>query len=235
MSTRPLTLPQTTIGKKAIMAGSSVILMGFLVSHVAANLMVFSADPSAAINGYSNWIREIGHGSVVWIARVVLLGCVLGHMWGAFTLTQRNKAARPVGYQRKQNLRSTLSSRTMVYGGIAITLYIVYHIAHLTLLQGIPGGPAQLADPSLYPLLETDVYANVVRSFQNPGIAGVYVLAQVFLGLHLYHGAWSFLQSLGLSHPRYNEVRTLLAAGFAGALSVGFILIPLGVQFGLVK
>jgi len=233
MATRPLSLPQTTIGKKAIMAGSSIVLMGFLVSHVAANLMVFSSDPSAAINGYSNWIREIGHGSVVWIARAVLLACVAGHIWGAITLTARNKAARPTGYRRQQSLRSTLSSRTMVYGGLAITGYIIYHIAHLTLLQGIPGGPAPALEA--YPLLETDVYANLVTSFQNPAIAGVYVLAQVFLGLHLYHGAWSFLQTLGLSHPRYNETRKLVAAAFAGLLSVGFILIPLGVQFGLVK
>lgn len=229
-----LSLPQTTIGKKAIMAASSIVLMGFLVGHLGGNLLIFAENPEVAVNSYSNWLREFGHGSVIWIVRAVLIAAVLGHIWGAFTITARNKAARPVGYRRKQNLRSTLASRTMVYGGLGLLAYIVYHLLHLTWQYGIPGGRNPMVDPA-YPLIDTNVYLNLVESFQNPAIAGVYVLAQVFVGLHLYHGAWSFLQTLGFSHPRYNEMRKLAAAGFAGLISVGFILIPLGVQFGLVK
>ncbi len=234
MAGQALSLPQTTIGKKAIMAASSIILMGFLVGHLGGNLLIFADNPEQAVNAYSNWLREFGHGSVIWIVRAVLIAAVLGHIWGAMTITARNKAARPVGYRRKQSLRSTLASRTMVYGGMAITAYIIYHLAHLTFHAGIPGGFNPLDDPA-YPHLTTNVYLNLVESFQNPGIVGIYVLAQVFLGLHLYHGAWSFLQTLGASHPRYNETRKLAAAAFAGLISVGFILIPLGVQFGLVK
>lgn len=229
-----LSLPQTTIGKKAIMAASSVVLMGFLVGHLSGNLLIFADNPEVAVNTYSNWLREFGHGSVIWIVRAVLIAAVLGHIWGAVTITARNKAARPVAYRRKQNLASTLSSRTMTYGGLALLAYIVYHLLHLTWQYGIPGGRNPMSDPA-YPLIDTNVYLNLVESFQNPAIAGIYVLAQVFLGLHLYHGAWSFLQTLGLSHPRYNETRKLAAAAFAGLISVGFILIPLGIQFGLVK
>lgn len=235
MAGQALSLPQTTIGKKAIMAASSIILMGFLVGHLGGNLLIFAENPEHAVNSYSNWLREFGHGSVIWIVRATLIAAVLGHIWGALTITARNRAARPVAYRRKQSLRSTLASRTMVYGGMALLGYIVYHLAHLTFHAGIPGGHNPNPNPDLYPLLDTNVYANLVDSFANPGIAGIYVLAQVFLGLHLYHGAWSFLQTLGASHPRYNETRKLAAAAFAGLISVGFILIPLGVQFGLVK
>lgn len=234
MTTRVLSLPQTTIGKKAIMATSSIILMGFLVGHLGGNLLIFADDPEHAINSYSNWLREFGHGSVIWLVRGVLVAAVVAHIWGAFALARRNRQARPVGYRRKQNLRSTVSSRTMVFGGIALILYIAYHLAHLTFHWGQPGGFNALEDPR-YPLITTNVYLNMVESFQEPAIAGIYILAQVFLGLHLYHGAWSFLHTLGFSHPRYDEGRKLFAAAFAGLISVGFIIIPLGVQFGLVK
>lgn len=237
MATRVLTLHQTTIGKKAIMAVSSVVLLGFVFSHMAANLLVFAGDGGNALNGYGNFLRDVGHGAGIWVARGALLAAIAGHVYGAMTLTARNKAARPVGYRRQQPLASTLSSRTMTYGGLALLGYIIYHLAHLTFHVGIPGGAPALtaAQAEMFPHLTYDVYASVVQSFQNPAISGVYILAQIFLGLHLYHGAWSFMQSLGLNHRKYNEARKLFAAAFAGVVCVGFILVPVGVLAGIVN
>lgn len=237
MATRVLTLHQTTIGKKAIMAVSSTILLGFVFSHMAANLLVFAGDGGAALNGYGNFLRELLHGAGIWVARGVLLAAIAGHVYGAITINAINRSARPVGYARKQSLASTLSSRTMAYGGMALLAYIIYHIAHLTFHVGIPGGaPVLSAEQAVaFPHLTYDVYASVVQSFQSPAIAGIYILAQVFLGLHLYHGAWSFMQTLGLNHRKYNEARKLFAAAFAGIVCVGFILVPVGVLTGIVN
>lgn len=232
MATKALTLPDTTIGKKAIMAVSSIMLMLFIVAHLAGNLLVFAGRE--AMNDYANFLRDFGHGAPIWILRAMVIVAVLGHIWGAVTLNLRNRAARPVGYRRKQSLESTVASRTMFFGGIALLLYIIYHLAHFTFHYGVPGGMVALP-AGQYAHIEYDVYQMVVASFQNPVISGVYILAQLALGLHLYHGAWSFMQTLGLSHRRYNEGRRLFAAAFAGLISVGFIIIPVAVLAGIVK
>lgn len=232
MANKALTLPATTIGKKAIMAVSSIMLMLFIVAHLSGNLLVFAGRE--AMNDYANFLRDVGHGAPIWILRALSLAAVLGHIWGAVTLTARNKAARPVGYRRKQSLESTIASRTMFFGGLALLLYIIYHLLQFTWHVGVPGGMVELPSGQ-YEHIRYDVYQMVVASFQNPVIAGIYILAQLALGLHLYHGAWSFMQTLGWNHRRYNEGRRLFAAAFAGLISVGFITIPVAVLAGIVK
>ncbi|MEZ4437223.1 MAG: succinate dehydrogenase cytochrome b subunit [bacterium] len=232
MASKALTLPNTTIGKKAIMAVSSIMLMLFVVAHLSGNLLMFAGRD--AMNEYANFLRDVGHGAPIWILRGLMIAAILGHLYGAFTLTARNKAARPVAYQRKHSRESTLASRTMFWGGLTLLLYIAYHLAHFTFHVGVPGGVVELA-PGAYEHITVDVYAMVLSSFQNPVIAGIYILAQLALGLHLYHGAWSFMQTLGVSHRRYNEGRRLFAAAFAGLISVGFITIPVAVLAGIVN
>ncbi|MCB9529021.1 MAG: succinate dehydrogenase cytochrome b subunit [Myxococcales bacterium] len=232
MAQKALTLPDTTIGKKAIMAVSSIMLMLFIVAHLAGNLLIFSGRE--AMNDYANFLRDVGHGAPIWVLRAMVIVAVLGHIWGAVALNARNRAARPVGYRRKQSLESTIASRTMFFGGIALLLYIVYHLAHFTFHYGVPGGMVALP-VGQYEHIEYDVYQMAIASFQNPVISGIYILAQLALGLHLYHGAWSFMQTLGWNHRRYNEGRRLFAAAFAGLVSVGFIIIPVAVLAGIVK
>lgn len=226
------TLPDSTIGKKAIMAVSSIMLLLFIVAHLAGNLLIFSGRD--AMNEYANFLRDVGHGAPIWILRAMVIVAVLAHIWGAVTLTMRNRAARPVAYRRKQSIESTFASRTMMFGGITLLAYIIYHLAHFTFHQGVPGGMVALP-PGQYEHIQYDVYQMAIASFQNPVISGIYVIAQLALGLHLYHGAWSFLHTLGLSHRRYDEGRRLFAAAFAGVISVGFIIIPVAVLAGIVK
>jgi succinate dehydrogenase / fumarate reductase cytochrome b subunit len=119
----------------------------------------------------------------------------------------------------------------MVWSGPILAAYIVYHLAHLTLGYSAGLGYDHNA---LDPNGMRDVYAAVVTSFKVPWCAGLYVVAQVMLGLHLYHGAWSMFQSLGLNHRRYNETLRSAASAIALGTVIGFIAVPVGVLAGWV-
>lgn len=231
MATRTLSLADTTIGKKAVMAVSGLILLGFVLVHMAGNLLVFSGPD--ALNNYADGLRKLG--PLLWIARGALIVAVVAHIWAAISLVKANDAARPVKYQVVQPVATTYAARTMRYGGLIILFFIVYHLAHLTFGVTVPGGYAP-APPAGMPgaLSGTDVFYNVVASFQVPWIVGVYVIAQLALCLHLYHGAWSFMQTLGFNHPRYNPLRKKFAAAFATVILVGNLSMPLAIMAGVI-
>jgi succinate dehydrogenase / fumarate reductase cytochrome b subunit len=220
MSTRPLRLFDSTLGKKAVMALSGLALLGFVFGHMAGNLLFFKS--AEALDEYAKALRSLAGGAGIWVARIGLLAAVAAHIWSALALRSQNSAARPVRYRKTAPKKSTFASRTMVYGGVALLLFIVYHIAHLTFGVTVPGTYTQAT-----------VHANIVASFSVPWIVAVYLLAQFFLGLHLYHGTWSFMQSLGLSHPRFNHLRKRAAAGFATVVCVGFSAVPIAVICGI--
>ena len=222
MTARTLKLYDAAIGKKAVMALSGLAMLGFVFGHMAGNLLIFKGPE--AMNDYAKALREIAGGAGLWVARIGLLAAIAAHVWSAVSLRNQNQTARPVRYQRTVSKKSTAGSKSMWFGGLTILLYIIYHNAHLTFGATVPGG----YDP-------VNVYGNVVNSFQVPWIAIVYLVAQAALALHLYHGAWSFMQSLGLSHPRHNHLRNKFALGFAGVTSFGFAIVPLAVLFGLVS
>jgi succinate dehydrogenase / fumarate reductase cytochrome b subunit len=160
---------------------------------------------------------------LLWGARVTLLAAVALHIWAATSLTRMSLAARPQGYEVTRHLESTYASRTMRWSGVTIALFIVYHLLHFTF-------------GSVHPdFREGDVYHNVVAGFQLWPVSLFYVLAMIALGFHLYHGAWSMLQTLGLSHPRYNKVRNGLAGLLAILVVVGNISIPVAVLAGFVR
>ena len=218
MAARSLGLYDTAIGKKAVMALSGVILLGFVFTHMAGNLLIFKGEQ--AMNDYALGLRELLGGAGIWIARVVLLGAIGAHIWSAMALNKQNRNARPVPYKRTVSKTSSAASKTMMFGGITLLLYIGYHIAHLTFGVTTPN------------YNETNVYANVVSSFKVWWIVAIYLVAQVSLAFHLYHGAWSFMQSMGLSHPRYNDMRKRFAGGFAFITAVGFAIVPLAIITG---
>ncbi len=222
MADSELRLFDTTVGKKAVMAISGVLLLGFVFSHMVGNLLIFKGQE--AMDAYALGLRELLGGMGIWVARLGLISAVVAHVWSAIALKKQNSDARPVGYRQIAHQKSTAASRSMFYGGITILLYIVYHIAHLTFGVTAPGE-----------FVDGAVYARVVASFQIEWIAAVYLVAQVCLGMHLYHGAWSFMQSLGLSHPRFNHYRNMFAVGFAMVTSLGFAIVPIAVYAGVVK
>src|SRR5262249_11686858 len=169
---------EATIGKKVVMALSGVILFGYLVGHMAGNLQVLAG--AAKINNYARFLH--GSPGLLWSVRVLLLVSVIVHIAAAGQLEIGKRRARPIGYAKKHE-QGSLASRTMIWSGAVILAFVVYHILHLT---------AGTVHPSF---VELDVHHNLVTGFQQAGAAAVYVIAMIFLALHLYHGLWSMFQS----------------------------------------
>ena len=216
-----ITTFSTTIGKKAALAVSGLVLFGFTVGHMLGNLQIFLG--AEQFNGYAAGIKAMP--ALLWGTRSVLLVSVLVHVAIAFDLYSRSSAARSVGYRMKRNAVTSYAAVTMKYSGPILALYIVFHLAHFT-APGLPLGGV--------PFSHTDAYTNFVSSFKVPWVAGVYILANVLLGMHLYHGSWSLFQSLGLSHPRYNPIRQRLAIALGLTVATGNVIMPLAVLSGLV-
>ena len=219
---------RSTIGKKIIMAVSGLIGVGYLVLHIAGNLKAF--DGSESLNSYAHFL----HGpaaEITWTVRVVLLAAVILHVLMAWQLTQRANAARPVGYRQRQPQVSTWASRTMRWGGVFLLLFIVFHILHFTLGKIDPAGAFGLIDGSG----GRDVYGNVVASFHVWWVTLLYLVAMVFLGLHLYHGAWSSVRTLGYVKPSPHPLKRQIALVLAVAIWLGFTLVPLGVAVGIIR
>jgi len=217
---------RTTIGKKVLMALTGFIWVGYVILHMFGNLKVFLG--ANAINGYAEWLRTFGEelltrGGVLWLVRLVLLAAIVVHVTMAYQLTRLDLESRPVRYSNRQYLQATFASRTMRWGGVAILLFLIYHILHMT-------------TGTLHPnFVEGDVYHNVTVAFQNPVVAGIYILAMVALGLHLYHGTWSMLQTLGVNAFAKNNVWHLLAQAVAIIVPVGFVSVPIAILLGVVR
>jgi succinate dehydrogenase / fumarate reductase cytochrome b subunit len=210
----------SSIGQKAVMAVTGLVLYGFVIGHMLGNLQVFLGPE--AINAYGEFLQAFLHGQGIWIARAVLLAALLLHLWAAVSLTLANWQARPRGYREWQARDSTYASRTMVWSGPLLFLFLAYHLAHFTVGSAHPE------------FVRGDVYRNLVVGFQNPFASGFYVLAMLALGLHMYHGFWSMLQTLGLSQPRWNRIRRGLSLLLAFLVIAGNISIPLAVLTGRV-
>ena len=213
---------RSSVGLKIVMALTGIVLFGFVIGHMIGNLQVYLGPE--VFNHYAELLRELGHGMALWIARAGLLVAVGLHIWSAWRLTLMNSAARPVGYREVERRESTYASRTMRWSGVILLLFIVYHLLHFTI--GV-----HAVHPQFVP---GDAYHNFVTGFQNPLVSGFYVLAMLALGLHLYHGAWSFMQTLGLSHPRYDHLRYAFAALVTLVILAGNISFPVAVLTGFV-
>ena len=215
---RALLLHQTSVGKKAIVAVTGVVMFGFLVGHMAGNLQVFLGPEK--INAYAAFLKASL--PLLWGTRVLLLVSVAAHIYYSMVLASEAGNARPRAYAKRENNATNLAAISMKLSGPTVAVFIVYHLLHLTL--GYSPAPTHS---------ETNVYANVVASFQIPWLAGVYIVAQLLLGVHLFHGAWSFFQTLGLSHPRYDAFRRTFAVGLTVLIVGGNISIPAAIASGL--
>ncbi len=217
---RVTTFVGSSIGRKIVMAVTGLVLYAFVVGHMIGNLQIFLGPE--AINHYGVFLREFLHGMGIWIARGTLLVAVTLHLWAATVLTLASWRARPVGYREWQARESTFASRTMVWSGPVLAVFVLYHLAHLTWGS---------VNPDFIP---GDVYHNVVVGFSNPYASAFYVLAMVALGLHMYHGFWSMLQTLGLGPARFAAVRNGLSLALAGIVVLANISIPIAVLAGIV-
>ena len=201
------------------MAVTGLIMLGYLITHVLANLLVFRGP--ALINAYSRTLHAMP--VLLWTARAILIVSVVLHIWAAVSLTRRDLAARSAKYGRYRPQASTFASRTIRWGGLVILFFLVYHILHFT---------TGAVHPSF---VEGDPHGNVVRAFRVPWVAALYIVAMAAVGLHLYHGAWSSFRTLGLSQPTGDPLKHRLSAVVAGLIWLGFTVIPIAVLAGLVK
>jgi len=210
---------ESTIGKKAIMAVSGLILFGFLIAHMLGNLQVFLG--SIVMNHYAETLH--GNPALLWSARTILLVSVVLHIWASIQLSLLKKEARPVAYVKRANVVSSWGSRTMMLTGPIIAIFVIIHLLHLT---------TGTIHPQFVPL---HAYENLVNGLLVVPFALVYIAVMVFIGFHLSHGIWSMFQSMGFNHPRYTPAVKKFAAVFSWLLVAGFISVPLAVLIGFVR
>jgi succinate dehydrogenase / fumarate reductase cytochrome b subunit len=212
-SVRALRFFNTTIGKKAVMAISGIVLFGFVVAHLLGNLQVFLGPD--VFNGYARTLRHLP--ILVWSVRILLLVMVTLHIWSSLQLAVTKSEARPTGYVKHLSTSSTYASRTMYMTGPIVAAFVVYHLMQFTF--GVGGTAFE----------QFDAFGNVINGFRVPVVSGFYVIAIGLLCLHLRHGLWSIFQTLGFDHPRYTRKMKTVAALLALAIFIGFISIPVAV------
>jgi len=227
-----LDLYSTAVGKKYAMAISGIALMGFVLFHMIGNLKMYLG--AAELDHYAEFLKQLLYPlapkeSVLWILRAGLLGMLVLHLHAAWSLTMLNRAARPVKYQSARDYEeASLASRSMRLSGIVVFAFIVWHLLDLTFgVVNTVGTDGEF--------VRTEVYANVVRSFERWPVALFYIVANLLLGLHLSHGAWSIFQSLGWNNPRFNAWRRAFARGFAAVVVIGNVSFPVAVLIGVVS
>ena len=218
---------RSSIGKKFIVALTGIILILFIVGHLLGNLQIFLGPDW--INSYAEHLRALG--PFLWIIRGFLLVTVLLHIYFTIRLAIDNRRARPDAYARKDYVKATLASRSMVVSGLVVLTFIFYHIAHFTVRVTDPRFALLKADP----LNRYDVFSMMVYGFQNPIVSAFYVLAILLLTLHLTQGTSSFFQSLGLNDKQLTPKLARGGRMFAWLIFVGYVSNPIAVLFGLVQ
>lgn len=214
---------KTSIGRKLLMAVTGVILIGFVTGHMIGNLQVFLG--AEQLNNYAHTLQNLGVG--LWAIRGFLIIVLIVHIWTSVRLWLENKAARPVSYARKETVQASIASRTMIYSGAMVFLYLVYHLLHFTVV---------VADPSLIPLKEKlDVYSMIIVGFRSYWVSGVYIVAMFLLAYHLSHAVSSFFQTLGLNKPSMQPKLKLIANLYAIVITIGYVSIPVAVLLNLIK
>lgn len=213
----------SSIGRKIVMAVTGVILVLFVLGHLAGNLQIYLPNGREAMNHYGEFLRTFLHGGGIWLARAVLLVAVVLHIWAATSLTLSNRAARPEGYRERAWTESTYASRTMRWSGVIVLAFVIYHLLHFTF---------GTVHPDFIP---GDVGHNFIVGFQSVPVSVFYVIAMVLLCMHLWHGVWSMFMTLGLSHARYRRWARAAAWAVALIVLIGNVSFPVAVQAGLLK
>lgn len=210
----------SSVGKKVVMALTGIILFGFVTVHMLGNLQAYmGAEP---MNHYAEFLQHMVHGGGIWVFRAVLLTAAGLHAWAALTTSQASWKARPMGYRAQQYDASTFASRTMRWTGSILGVFIVFHILHLTTGTVHPD------------FIKGNAYHNFVTGLQVSWVAIFYVVAQLCLGFHMWHGVWSLTQTLGWSHPRYDLLRKRFAYVMAVLVAGVNISYPLAVLAGVI-
>ncbi len=226
-----LDLYGTAVGKKYVMAVTGIMLLGFVLTHMIGNLKMYLGAED--YNHYAEFLRELlvpilPRTVLLWLLRFGLIGAVLLHIHAAYSLTVMNRKARSVKYQSPRDYQiANFASRTMRWTGIIVALFVLWHLADLTwgTLNAVGGDGV---------FVRGDAYGNVVRSLERVPVAVLYIVANIALGTHLFHGVWSLFQSMGWNNPRFNKWRRGIATAFATIIVVGNVSFPIAVLAGIV-
>jgi succinate dehydrogenase / fumarate reductase cytochrome b subunit len=218
---------RSSLGKKWVMALTGAMLFGFVFVHMFGNLKVYQG--AEKFNAYAEGLRTfgmpfVGREWILWAARLGLLAAVGLHIHAAWSTSQQSRGARKVPYKKRESVQMTYAERTMRYGGVIIFLFILYHLAHLTFGWNV-------VHPDFIP---GDAYHNFVAGFSVWWVSLIYLVAQVFLGFHLYHGLWSMFQSIGWVPRTSKDWRRPFAATFALVIVLGNLSFPLAVLGGVI-
>ncbi|MGB3685289.1 MAG: succinate dehydrogenase cytochrome b subunit [Ornithinimicrobium sp.] len=230
MATSTISASKTTktssILLKSVMALTGLVFVGFILAHMYGNLMIFGGEEM--FNEYAEHLREIGsptipESGVLWILRIVLLLSLVGHAYAAFTLWARAGSARKTRYSVKTAMAQVWISRAMRWGGVALLLFLVFHILHFTTNTIQING--DFADPA----------SRLVSSFEVWWAVLIYTAAVLALGMHLLHGVWAAGMTLGLNTSLAAAERLrIVAVGLAVVVVVGFLAPPWAILFGII-
>ena len=232
----PVEFYRSAVGKKWVMALTGIILLGFVFAHMIGNLKIYigflSERGAFEIDLYGEALRDLffpilPEHVALWLLRIGLIVAFLLHVHAAYALTVMNHRARQTEYQGPRNyLAADYASRTMRWTGIIVLLYLAWHLADFT--WGIPGIAPDGWEQGA-------IYANFVASFSRVPVAVLYIVANLALGAHIYHGAWSMFQSLGVNNPKFNAWRRYFAIAFAAVIVIANVSFPVAVLAGIVS
>ena len=224
----PLDLYSTAVGKKWVMAITGILLMGFVFAHMVGNLKMYLGPEE--LNHYGEFLRELlvpilPRTVALWGMRLGLIAAFALHLHAAYSLTMMNRRSRTVTYQSKRDyIAANFASQTMRYTGVIFALFLVWHLADLT--WGL-----ESVNPEF---VRGHAYENLAYSLGRPVVAGIYIVGNLALGVHLYHGAWSLFQSLGVNNPRFNPLRKRFAQAFVVVTIGANLTFPIAVLAGVV-
>ena len=229
-----LRLVDTSVGKKALVGLTGAILFGFVTAHSLANALILFALYDVELgrellNGYAALMHAVPE--LLWTARSVLLGSLIVHLALSIQLARQNASARPSRYRTDangtdQSALQKYARYTMIYSGPLILLYVIFHIAHLTVGVELP--------IEGYTYAELRPYENMIGSFTVPWISAIYVAANLFLGLHLFHGGQALFNTLGLRHPKWDPRTRGAAMAIASLVTVSNVSVAVVTSLGLV-
>ncbi len=222
----PLNIYQTAVGKKWVMALTGVGILGFVLLHMIGNLKIYLG--AADMFHYGEALRDllvplIPRTVVLWMLRIGIIVMFALHIHAFVSLTRMNRESNEKYQSPRDMIAVNFASRSMRWTGTIVGIWLIYHLADLTW---------GFANPDF---VRGDPYNNLVHSFEQPVVAIIYIIANVLLGIHIFHGAWSLFQSLGINSPRYNRMRRQFATGFALVIVIGNLSFPIAVMVGFIE
>jgi succinate dehydrogenase / fumarate reductase cytochrome b subunit len=223
----PLSIYQSAVGKKWVMALTGIALLGYVLVHMIGNLHIYEGPEQ--INSYGEALRDLGGDLLprtlaLWLLRVGLITAFVLHIHSAYGLTRMNLAANDRYASKRDYVAANFASRTMRWTGVIILLFLFFHLADLTWGWWLGGD-----------YVRGDVYHNVTESLSSIPVAIIYIVANIALGIHIFHGAWAMFNSLGINNPKYNLWKRWFAGGFAAVITVGYVSMPLLIVLDVVN